>query len=320
MTVCPSAAVINRGGVSLTAAWRKVYRCTVAWATSHSYVAASVVTLHAACMLTSTSCPRPCVSLHVERDHRGFDRPQACGVVPLIATRTHRGKTMIVVPATPRRSGPGLQGQIRDGLTRTRARSAERCDGHPHECALLVGERLVVETDVGQLPRGLAFEDEVTGPHEAPEQGGAVGLDEIEHDALFPRVVEPPPQAALRVRHVVVKGLEPPGTVTAGRLHDQDLGAQVGQDLPGERAVLAGQFDDPHPLERSRPWLIPRVRHSTPAAAPAARARPRCDRAVLRTRRRCARPGTVRRVRSPSRSPRNGPGRRRPVSGPCARG
>ncbi len=109
----------------------------------------------------------------------------------------------------------------------------------------------MVEAELGERPGQLTFEHDVGVGHESAERAGAVVGGEVEHDAALRRVVVPPPEAALGVVDVV--GERPVGAagVSARRLDDDHVGAEVAEHLARERGLVRGELDHLQPVERA---------------------------------------------------------------------
>src|SRR5262249_14595009 len=82
----------------------------------------------------------------------------------------------------------------------------------------------------------------------------------VERDPALRRVEREPKEGAVRVRDPAAKGRAPPRGVAARRLHLDHVRADVAEELPGEEARLAGEVEDPGPVEvaarrpRGRHW------------------------------------------------------------------
>ncbi len=125
------------------------------------------------------------------------------------------------------------------------------------------GEGVEVQPACAEAVRSLTLEDDVTRRHEFPESTAVSGVIEIEGHAELAGVVVPPPQAPFGTRDIVQEGGEATRRVASVRLHQDHLRAEVGQDLPGERALLARQFDHADAREGSHSD----AGHNTPSSA-----------------------------------------------------
>ena len=240
----------------------------------------SVVTLHAACMLTSMCCPRPVTSRCQHRGERAHHRPRAADVERLVAAAAHRRERVVVVAAAPHRAAAGEQGEIGGGLVRARALTPERRDRDPDQP--LVSRRAArrwSSPSAAERARRLALEHDVGVGHETADTARRPsGVVEVEHDAALRRVVVPPPEAALGIGDVVDEGPVRRGwrdRRAARRRSRRRRGRRA--SCPRSAACSRRQLDDLQP-RRARPWACRRA-HITPSCARAARSRRRRGRA-----------------------------------------
>ena len=255
-----------------------------------------MVTLAAACMDTSMCWPEPPPDAVDDGDEGGRHGVQPGGVQGLVARAPHRRQGVVVVAAAPDRTAAGQDGEVGGRFARARIVSTERGNRHPDQLGPLAPQARVVETEGRQPPGVVALEHDV-GPTDQPPQPVAHRPHrEVERHSALRGLVVPPPQAALGPRLVAGERPVASGRRALGRLDQDDVGAQLGQQLAGEGGPLAGQLHDPDAFEgqvlgvnarssaRSQHTFLGQGRRSRRRRAPAAR----------RTRSRCARRGTGR--------------------------
>ncbi len=175
-------------------------------------------------------CP-DCLALE-HGDERRDHRPVRCGVQALVAAAAHRRDRVVVVAAHPHRTALGQQGEV-DGVVGGEDR---------HRDEALVAERAAIERLGGEDHVGT---ERQRGELLAPDLAAAV-----DDDAALGGVVVPPPQAALRPGHVVEERLERALRAAARRLDDDDVGAEIGEQLAGPGAQRVAQLDHLESVQR----------------------------------------------------------------------
>jgi len=99
---------------------------------------------------------------------------------------------------------------------------------------------------------------------ETAEPRGAGRRRDIERDAPFPRRVEPEEDAPITVRRPLPEGRDRAQAAPARRLDEDDVGAEAGEELAGERALLVGEVEDADPVHLARRGHRRRNRSRTP--------------------------------------------------------
>ena len=104
-----------------------------------------------------------------------------------------------------------------------------------------------VEPIGGQRPGFGGFDPHVGAGQQLSQLGLALGGGHVHGDAPLVEVAEGEVQAG-----VAVEGERghTPGFGPAGRLHPDHVGAEVGQDSPGQLAFDVGHVDDPEAAQR----------------------------------------------------------------------
>ena len=129
-------------------------------------------------------------------------------------------------------------------------RAAERRDRHHHEARVAAPTRRPSRARARRARRRLALDQHV-GVGEQRQRRRRASPVEVGDDAALGRVVVPPPQAALGPGHVVDERLERALRRPARRLDDDDVGAEVGEQLAGPGARARGSARHPEAVERA---------------------------------------------------------------------
>jgi hypothetical protein len=85
----------------------------------------------------------------------------------------------------------------------------------------------VVEPQRVEPVRRLGLEHDVDVTRQCPEGRRSIRDVQVEHDPALGRVVVPPPQRPVRVDHAFGEGTMAARRVTARRLDDDDIRAQI---------------------------------------------------------------------------------------------
>src|SRR5207253_4273218 len=185
-----------------------------------------------------------------ERAEDADGREDAGLVIGLQAEGAERRAGVVAVHEehAARRLGDGVRGApVAVGTT-----LAERRDRRDDEPRVRGAERLRPAAEGGQPAGRLALDEHVRIGGEAAQQGGAGRPRDVERDAALARVVEPEEEAPLGVREPLPEGRDGAQRAAARRLDEHDVGAEVGQQLAGERALLVGEVEDAETGERAR--------------------------------------------------------------------
>src|SRR5262249_3118053 len=113
------------------------------------------------------------------------------------------------------------------------------------------------------------LDDDVGLLGEAAQRAGPGGSPPVERDAALARVVEPEEEAPLRTGDALPEGRHGARRVAAGRLDLHHVGAEPGEELPGERAAHARQTEDAQTGQAPRTRRAHRRTKSSRAASSA---------------------------------------------------
>ena len=180
-----------------------------------------------------------------ERAHHAHGREDARLVVGLEAERAQRRAVAMAVHE--HHAAHRLRDRVRSAPGAVRPRLPEGRDRGDDEPRV---QR--AEPERGQRAGRLGLDHDV-GPRGQPTQSpGALGPPPVERDAALAGVVEPEEEASLRVLDALPEGWDGAQWRALRRLDQDDVGAEAGEELPRERALLIGEIEDAHPRQRTR--------------------------------------------------------------------
>src|SRR5581483_6262877 len=191
----------------------------------------------------------------VARQHRGQRaqrREHGARLIALVAATAYRWQRVVVVPTAPYRAATREDGEVCRLLGTAGVVAAERGERDPHDAGVCAEERVVVDAERRQPPGSLRLEDDVGGRDEPTERAACGNVVEVDDHSELAGVVVPPEQAPLRPGFVPGERAVPARRVATGGFDDDDLCAEVAEQLPGERRVRRCQFDDAQALEGAR--------------------------------------------------------------------
>ena len=202
--------------------------------------------------------------------------------VPVVKSAQNRssgelgpGKVGLIV-ALPHRRAVGLAGdlheaagsqgdQVRRAVVLPRARLAERRDGRHHQPRVSGAEFIVAEAQRLEAPNRVAFHHHVGPRGQLLEQRPSPFVFQVQGYGALVGVVEEEVEAALGPG--LIAGERSPGAawVSRRRLHPDDVGPVVGQQLSAKYPLRAAQVQDPvRRQEGAFPWGL--WWHRTPRA------------------------------------------------------
>jgi hypothetical protein len=120
----------------------------------------------------------------------------------------------------------------------------ERRDRAHHQARVQVAERPRTDADAVELAGSEALDQHVRLARESAQPIHVGGHTQIESQAALPRVAGEPLDAVIGLRLAADEWTLPARRVTAWRFDLDHLGAEIGQDTPGEVALLVGEIED----------------------------------------------------------------------------
>src|SRR5262249_20650570 len=102
------------------------------------------------------------------------------------------------------------------------------------------------------LRRTQVLEQDIGVIAQLAEAAPAAGIIEIDHRAALVGVAVEERQRTIRSRRVAGKWRMPAPRIAAGRLHFDDVGAEVGKQAPRKGTAQVGEVDDPQMFEWRR--------------------------------------------------------------------
>lgn len=106
------------------------------------------------------------------------------------------------------------------------------------------GEGFVADAEAIQVPRCVRLEDDIGGAGEFEQLLPARGGLEVEGEAALVAVDRPPCEGLLGAGLAPSEGAFAPKRCTTGRLNNDDVGAEVAEDLAGYEGIAIAEIED----------------------------------------------------------------------------
>ena len=173
---------------------------------------------------------------------KGGTRCLAGPVVPGLGSG-HPNRRGIGIAGDVHGSGSGGDDEVRREVARLRAVLTKRRDGDVDQRGVDLGEVVVPKTAGGHRAGLIGFDEDVGGGGEAAQVRLSFWGVEVELDAAPVAGVSGPVEGLLTLGGAVEERWGLAGRGAAGRLDQNHIGAQVGEDVAAEQPALIGEVE-----------------------------------------------------------------------------
>ena len=194
------------------------------------------------------SLAEPVDSARVVRHHHR-DRRLAAGVQSGLR-QTHLQRRLSLLAHQVHLSAGRPRNDVGPGVVFARTRVAERRDRRVDEARIFLGERLVAQTDRVEITQPMRLDEEVGLRRQVGDECAPVFSGEVGGYGFFPRVIGDRIEAVVGVGDIVEIGRDPPRRAAGGRFDLDNFGAEIGEHLAAQRALLVGQIEQPQSSEQ----------------------------------------------------------------------